>query len=814
MTLSRMRKSHDESRSFSSMINVLGFLADGHTFLTKSGDVGVVVSYRGRDSECLEPLVKDGIVAGVRSALVAAFDESFTIKLYLRKTSDPELEASDSDNEVVREAIRNRNEYLRSKGAELFSFETYLVIICKGQWGSPKIAERLSYFIRHPRRALRESLRANGRALVLDETIEATKRHLLRAVGNFLEQTADSLSGRMLPKKEAFAFFRRLVNPCRHKAAAVGLSYDAHVDFFIVDSELECHRDHLRLDNHIVKTLTLKHPPSHTHADLLRALLRVAGDMTVVLEWNFLDSARGVSLIHSKRRHFHNTKSSMWSGVATERPLEREVLFDESKEALVSDLGRCLEQIELSGLRLGELSLTLVLTGENLDAVDQASAEVMKVFGTFEGALNEERYNGLNAFLATLPGGFPFNLRKLLATNENHADLGFWFLPSQGERTNAFLGAENLVAFETDDRSLFFYNLHVGDVGHALVVGPNGTGKSYLLNFLLTYAQKYRPVTIIFDVGGSYRLMTELHGGNYIQVRPDALPFSINPFCLPPTAKNLQFLHSFCKVLIEHGGFAMSDADDRDLFESIRSLYVLEPEQRRLLTLSTTVSRVLGTHLRRWTEGEQHGRWFDNIGDNVSYSRFQCIDFEGMDRLGVVLEPLLFYLLFRADEFIYDPALATTFKLFTADEAWRFFKHPVTRAYITEALRTWRKKNAAIILATQSAEDLTGADVLRPVVDNCPTKIIFGNPTLNAKVYGDLFGLTETEQERVRRLIPKKQFLLKREGLSKVLNLNVDPKSHWLFTTNPYEAQRRQKAIDERGSLRSALETLVGEIDK
>jgi type IV secretory pathway VirB4 component len=362
---------------------------------------------------------------------------------------------------------------------------------------------------------------------------------------------------------------------------------------------------------------------------------------------------------------------------------------------------------------------------------------------------------------------------------------------------------------ETEDQTLFPLALHVQDVGHAIFLGPTGTGKSFLLNYFIFQAQQYNPYTFIFDVGGSYRWLTELLGGASVPFRPDLRTFSINPFCLEPTPENLEFLFAFIKLLVESGGYRMNDAEDRDLFESVRSLYVLDPDQRRILTLSTTVVRTVGVHLKRWTEGEQYGHWFDNISDTVTFKRFQYVDFEGMERLGIVLEPLMFYLLHRANEIIYDPSLATIFKLAVADEAWLLFKHPVTQAYITGALRTWRKKNAAMILSTQSPRDLAGAEIFRPVVESCPTKVLLANPTLDAEFYADVLQLNSIEQERIRALRSKGQFLLKREGLSKVLTLNLDPRSYWLFTTNAYEAKRRQELVDQFG-LEAALDILAG----
>ena len=115
-----------------------------------------------------------------------------------------------------------------------------------------------------------------------------------------------------------------------------------------------------------------------------------------------------------------------------------------------------------------------------------------------------------------------------------------------------------------------------------------------------------------------------------------------------------------------------------------------------------------------------------------------------------------------------------------------------------------------MILATQSASDLSDAEVLRPILDNCPTKILLANPLLDAGFYGEVLRLTPSQIDRVRNLVPKRQFLLKQPSVSKVLNLNVDRRSYWLFTTNPLEAKRREEAISAAGSVEAALDLLAG----
>src|SRR5262245_65045499 len=101
------------------------------------------------------------------------------------------------------------------------------------------------------------------------------------------------------------------------------------------------------------------------------------------------------------------------------------------------------------------------------------------------------------------------------------------------------------------------------------------------------------------------------------------------------------------------------------------------------------------------------------------------------------------------------------------DEAWRFIQHPTLRAYVEEALKTWRKRNAAMVLATQTVEDFASSDLLRTVVESCPTKLLLANPALDRARYTELFQLNETELDLLGRLAPRRQILLKRADVAK-----------------------------------------------
>src|SRR4029077_9496095 len=172
-------------------------------------------------------------------------------------------------------------------------------------------------------------------------------------------------------------------------------------------------------------------------------------------------------------------------------------------------------------------------------------------------------------------------------------------------------------------------------------------------------------------------------------------------------------------------------------------------------------------------------------------------------------EPLLFYILHRANQVIANRDISATFKAFFIDEAWMFIRNPTIQQYIIEALKTWRKHNAAMILSTQSLDELRRSELLDVIVESCATKLFLANPDMDQKQYREQFHLNDTEIALIAALLPKQQFLIKTPELAKVANLHVDRRSYWLYTNDPYDNQRRKEVFETYG-FDKGLEVLAG----
>ena len=645
---------------------------------------------------------------------------------------------------------------------------------------------------------------------MLDREISKGQASLRQKVDSFILQVNDFLPMRLLDKQEAFRVLKQTLNFDPQKIALARLKYDTFLDYYLCESHLECHRGFLRLDDFYVKVLTLKEPSAQSFPLIFERLLEVQANYHVVTEWKKEDSGTMRRTIQAKRRHFHNTKHSFFSQVNLNDAPAQDVLADDSKESQVRELGESIKEIELKGNYFGNFSLTVVIYDRDLAKLERACAEFYKVFSVHDAQLYEEKYNLLNSFLATVPGNYVFNLRSVYLLNSNYADYSFLFTLHCGEHQNRHLHQEYLAVLETNHHTPYFLNLHHRDVAHTMILGRTGAGKSFLLNFLITNLQKYDPWTFVFDLGGSFESLTQLFGGSYVKIGINSPDFRINPFSLPPTKENLDFLTLFVKVLLQGSSAVELDpAEERDLYQQIENLYSVDPPLRTLGVLSNTLGHRIADRLAKWTRGGQFGFLFDNSEDTISFSRFQCFDFQKMSQYPELLEPLLFYILHRANSVISDREISTVFKAFFIDEAWVFLKNPSIQRYIVEALKTWRKANAAMILSTQSLDELRRSEVLDVIIESCPTKIFLANPDMDRDLYRRQFHLNENEVDLISTLIPKQQFLIKTPELAKVANLTVDRTSYWLYTNDPFDNRKRKEAFETHG-FEKGLEVLAG----
>ena len=197
-----------------------------------------------------------------------------------------------------------------------------------------------------------------------------------------------------------------------------------------------------------------------------------------------------------------------------------------------------------------------------------------------------EGYGQLAAWFSRMPAQpRRRQIRHVFASAGVAACLAPLFGPAKGETESRHLRRPALAVLETPWRTPYHYDLFCGDVGHTLILGATGAGKSFLLNFLLVQALQYNPRVLVLDLGGSYRWLTQFLGGGYLELSPEtvaATGIALKPFSLPETERTHGFLTGWVTRLLRLGGYTPEGADATELRARVEDIYTLPPADRRL----------------------------------------------------------------------------------------------------------------------------------------------------------------------------------------------------------------------------------------
>ena len=575
-------------------------------------------------------------------------------------------------------------------------------------------------------------------------------------------------------------------------------------------SELEAERRNLRLDGEPVILYSLLSPPGAAKANLLQALYRLDATMTVTLEWRpqNLDAAR--RKIRGAQKHYFSKRYSM-SAAVQETEGTATAMVDTAAEAESDRLGDALVELEAEGIAYGDLALTVALHGP-LSLTESLDGDIRRIFTSHDAKVIREGYGQLPAWFSRMPAQpRRRQCRSVFISAGAVASMAPIFGPPVGTPRSGHLQKAALAVLETQWRTPYYYDLFKGDVGHTLVLGATGAGKSFTLNFLLVQALQYDPRILILDLGGSYRWLTQFLGGGYMELSPETEAgggFRLRPFSLPAGERTYGFLAGWIARLLRIGGWTLSGEDPSEIRARVEDIYAFAPARRTLGVLVRSLPSKMWPAMGRWHGTGAWGRYFDNAadGEDMNFEDWQVIDMAGAAEHEDLCEAALFYLLERLRLSLENPDETARVKLMVVDEAWRYLQDPAILSYLAEAAKTWRKKNAALVIATQSAVDVTGTAGAEALLESMPTKLFLANPDLPDKA-ADTFRLNPSEVNTIRGLIPKRELYLRRTDAAGILRLEVDPASYWLYTSSPVDAHKRAEAVRKYG-LVEAIEHL------
>jgi type IV secretion system protein VirB4 len=617
-----------------------------------------------------------------------------------------------------------------------------------------------------------------------------------------LEKTATLLSGhlesslglKLLGKNEAFQFFSYLFN-LEEWAAQDQLRSDTGVDRQIVKSPVSWHSDHVQVGQRHVQMFAMKTTPEASRPCQFSGLLTLDCDSVLCSTWRVKSASAARSEIDAQEKFISFFKVGVLTRVMSGRDTASLDTGAGAKAAnnSVDDLSDVIRSLDKKAQ--GEFSLRLLIAANSPEQLRSCSPAVHRAFVDARAQVIEETLGNLSAFYAMFPGNHKFNVFPMWLSEDHHARLSSVFAPRIGHPQSEDLDSEYLNIFETRTRTPFFQDVYVDGVRVMLIIGPTGTGKSVHGNQIISLEQKYGGFTYIFDIGGSYESVVELYGGKVDRVGKDGP--RINPFALEPTESNIKFLYSFVKLLLTNGGAELEPEDDDVIHKAVQDMYLLDDANRRLSHLY--LPKKLQRYMSKWIGTGIYNAVFDNVEDSLSLSRLQCFDFQGVnnEQYADLIEPLMVWLLRRINDVLYNPANLGVPKHILIEEIFSSMKNKQLLDGALASIKTVRKNLGGVTMIGQSADDL-GANA-DSIVNSCTSFLFLKDATFNRKRYAELFKMNEQQLALFESLQDREGLYMRRDGLTKVVTLNLDSRSYATFSTKPKDRVRRTKLIDKYG---------------
>jgi type IV secretion system protein VirB4 len=549
-----------------------------------------------------------------------------------------------------------------------------------------------------------------------------------------------------------------------------------HLDALLVDEPLTGGLEP-RLGEHHLRTLTVTGFPTATFPGILDEL----NSLAFAYRWStraiMLDKTDATRLLSKIRRQWFAKRKSIAAIVKEVMTNEQSVLVDSDAANKAADADIALQELGADHAGMAYVTATVTVWDRDPAIATEKLRLVEKVIQGRDFTCVPEGMNAVEAWLGSLPGHPYANVRQPPVSTLNLAHMiplsAVWAGPARDEHFHA----PPLFHARTDGSTPFRFSIHVGDVGHTLIVGPTGAGKSVLLALMAMQFRRYAGAQVFaFDYGGSIRAAALACGGDWQDLGRSLYEGAAATVFLQPLARiddpaERAWAAEWLAALLDGEGVAIDPQAKEHIWSALASLASAPTGERTLTGLAVLLqSQTLKQALQPYCIGGPWGQLLDAESEQLGSADIQAFETEGLTATGAAAA-VLGYLFHRI-----EARLDGSPTLIIIDEGWLVLDRPAFAAQLREWLKTLRKKNASVVFATQSLADIETSSIAPAIVESCPTRIFLpneraGEPQISA-IY-ERFGLNARQIEIVARATPKRDYYCQSRRGNRLFDLGL-----------------------------------------
>jgi type IV secretion system protein VirB4 len=587
---------------------------------------------------------------------------------------------------------------------------------------------------------------------ILRAFIDRTDR-VLQLVEGFMPECV------WLDDGETLTFLHSCVSTKRHRVRVP--ETPMYLDALIADHTLTGGLEP-RLGTAHLRILTIVGFPTATTPGLLDDLNRLAYPYRWSTRAILLDKTDATKLLTKIRRQWFSKRKSIAAILKEVMTNEASALVDTDAANKAADADLALQELGADYAGQAYVTATVTVWDEDPRIAAEKLRLVEKIVQGRDFTAMPETINAVDAWLGSLPGHVYANVRQPPISTLNLAHMiplsAVWAGPERDEH----FGSPPLLYGKTEGSTPFRFSLHVGDVGHTLVVGPTGAGKSVLLALMALQFRLYGDSQVFaFDFGGSIRAAALAMRGDWHDLGGGLTEGSDTSVSLQPLAgihevQERAWAADWIVAILMREGVPITPDVKEHLWSALTSLASAPINERTITGLAVLLqSNDLKQALRPYCVGGPYGRLLDAEAEYLGDASVQAFETEGLIGTGAA-PAVLAYLFHRIED-----RLDGRPTLLIVDEGWLALDDEGFAGQLREWLKTLRKKNASVIFATQSLSDIDNSAIAPAIIESCPTRLLLPNeraiePQITA-IYRR-FGLNDRQIEILARATPKRDY--------------------------------------------------------
>ncbi|MGI6855047.1 conjugal transfer protein TrbE [Mesorhizobium sp. 1B3] len=564
---------------------------------------------------------------------------------------------------------------------------------------------------------------------------------------------------RWLGDSETLTYLHSTISTKRHRVRVP--ETPIYLDALLADQPLTGGLEPRLGDQHL-RILTITGFPAATTPGILDDLNRLAFPYRWSSRAILMDKVDATKLLTKIRRQWFAKRKSIAAILKEVMTNEQSALVDTDAANKALDADMALQELGADVAGMAYVTATITVWDDEARRADEKLRLVEKVIQSRDFSVMVETVNAVDAWLGSLPGHAYANVRQPPVSTLNLAHMvpssAVWAGP---ERDDHF-GAPPLLYGRTEGSTPFRFSLHVGDVGHTLVIGPTGAGKSVLLALMVLQFRRYPGAQVFaFDFGGSIRAAALAMGGDWHDIggrltEGGEVSVSLQPLARIHHTMDRAWAADWIVAILTREGVPITPEAKEHIWTALTSLASAPVEERTITGLSVLLqSNDLKLGLKPFCVGGPYGRLLDAEAETLGDATVVAFETEGL--LETRAAPtVLAYLFHRiADRLDGRPTIIVI------DEGWLALGDPAFAKQLGEWLVTLRKKNASVVFATQSLAQLEKSSIAPAVIESCPTRLLLPNeraiePQITA-IYRR-FGLNDRQIEILARAMPKRDY--------------------------------------------------------